>query len=110
MTHSDWILEFVRLVEVEQLAADLEILEVGLVEESELVDPEETLRHGKLALSSEIVVDSELPGAEYSTSIVGFDDLTFRRPDNRPSIIHFCLCDPFDHFDCDSNPIPTLIP
>ena len=83
------MLDLVRLGEVEQLVIDLEILDVGLVEESELGDPEEALRYCQLALSSEIAVDSELPAAEYS--VIGLDDLTFHRPDNRPSLFDFAF-------------------
>ena len=89
LTHSDWALDFVRLVEVEQLVVDLEVLEVGLIEESELVDPEKALRYCKLALSSEIAVASELLAAEYPASFVGLDDLTFHKPDHRPFLFHF---------------------
>ena len=72
--------------------------DVDLAEESELVDLEETLRCCKLALRSEIVVDSELLAADCSTSIDGFDDLIFHRPDNVSFLFHSHLCGPFDHF------------
>ena len=94
LTHSDLIPDFVLLVELEQQVVDLEILEVGLVEESDLVDPEETLSYCKLALSSEIV-DSEFLAGEYSTSIAELDDLFFHTPDNRPCLCHFLPLRPF---------------
>ena len=96
-------LTFVRPFDVEQFVVDLDILEVVLAEESELGDPEETLRYCKLALSSEIVADSELPAAECSTSTNELDGVMFHRSDNRPCLFHFCHGGPSDCLDSDSN-------
>ena len=69
---------------------DLEVLGVDLAEESEWVHPEDTLMYCKLALSSEMIVESELLVADCSTSTDELDDLIFHRPDSRPFLFQLC--------------------
>ena len=88
----------------------MKTLEADLVVESELADPEDTPRCCKLALSSEMISESEILVADCSTSTDELDDLTCHISDNGPCLSRFFafltslgLLDSDSNFDSDSD-------